>query len=314
MNHADLPTGDASPEEIVADLAPVAISLGRLTDGHWSGALSARTSTLDLPSVIHDLNDFYVATHPRAVTRCIDGRHNPDIDEATLGPQVPGGAPGAALAYRLGVDKDDLTRGTFTSDAEMMVAAYLRLGITPGGHRDDLGLGGEAVGCGAIDGLHDVLDAMLDPARVEDHKRLVRSLMDVGFDRDHYLRVLGAALVLKSRSVAYFAGRGEILDLLERQAPGSVSVLEGHHREELVIVNLVPDSTLSSNRFSAAHGGAQAFGYDLWRSREVAQQLFPLPSQALDRERFIHARVMLTIATLMALTDGSLPVLVRLPG
>ena len=126
--------------------------------------------------------------------------------------------------------------------------------------------------------------------------------------------VLGAALVLKSRSVAYFAGRGEILDLLERQAPGSVSVLEGHHREELVIVNLVPDSTLSSNRFSAAHGGAQAFGYDLWRSREVAQQLFPLPSQALDRERFIHARVMLTIATLMALTDGSLPVVVRLPG
>jgi hypothetical protein len=41
--------------------------------------------------------------------------------------------------------------------------------------------------------------------------------------------------------------------------------------------------------------------------------LFPMPSQQVDRERFIHARVMLTIATLMALTDGSLSVIVRLP-
>ena len=69
---------------------------------------------------------------------------------------------------------------------------------------------------------------------------------------------------------------------------------------------------LSSNRFAADHGGAQAFGYDLWRSRQLVQALFPLPSNQVDRERFIHARVMLTIATLMAITDGSLQVLVRL--
>ena len=137
--------------------------------------------------------------------------------------------------------------------------------------------------------------------------------MDTQFNRDHYLRVLGAGLVLRSRSAAYFQGRGEILDLLARKAPNSVSVLEGQHHEALLVVNLVPATTLSSNRFAMDHSGAQAFGYDLWRSRQLAQMLFPMPSQQLDRERFIHARVMLTIATLMALTDGSLGVLLRLP-
>ena len=76
--------------------------------------------------------------------------------------------------------------------------------------------------------------------------------------------------VLRSRSAAYFHGRGEIIALLERKAPASVSMLEGHHQEALVVVNLVPGTTMSSNRFAQDHGDAQAFGYDLWRSRQIA--------------------------------------------
>lgn len=288
------------------------VSLGLLSDKSWPGGLSARGVDLGNGSLVATLDRYYVPVAPRAKTRCIDGRHDPGLDESALGPQVPGGAPGSALAYRLGVDKDDLTRGTFTGDAEMMIESYLRLGLSPGGHRDNRDHSDD-VGCGAIDGLHQVLDCMIDPTLVEDHKRLVRSILDADFNRDHYLRVLGAGLVLRSRSEGYFAGRGDILDLLERKAPNSISVLQGHHQEALVVVNLVPGTTLSSNRFAAAHDGAQAFGYDLWRSRQLAEMLFPLPSHQLDRERFIHARVMLTIATLMALTDGSLSFLIRLP-
>ena len=289
------------------------VNLGRLSGAAWPGALTATATTLDLPAVIAGLDRYYVPVGGTAPTRCIDGRHDPALDESALGPQVPGGAPGSALAYRLGVDKDDLTRGTFTGDAEMMVESYLRLGLAPGGHRDALGTG-DQVGCGAIDGLHQVLECMIDPRLVEDHKRLACSIMDTQFNRDHYLRVLGAGLVLRSRSAAYFSDRADILDLLERKAPQSVSVLEGHHHEGLVVVNLVSGSTLSSNHFAEDHDRTQAFGYDLWRSRQLAELLFPLPSQQLDRERFIHARVMITIATLMALTDGSLPLLLRLPG
>lgn len=288
------------------------MQLGRLSEKQWPGRLSVAERFVDVYKIVDELESFYVQTDPRAKTRCIDGRHDPKLDESTLGPQVPAGAPGAALAYRLGVDKDDLTRGTFINDAEVMIDAYLRLGIAPGGHRDDNGREG-AVGCGAIDGLDGILQRMIDPTLVEDHKRIVKTLLAEHFDRDTYLRVLGAGLVLESRSNDYFAERGQILDLLEEKALRSVSVLHGEHNEGIVIVNFVPDTTLASNRFADNYGGLQAFGYDIWRSKQLAQALLPLPSQDVDRARFITARVMLSVATLMSLTDGSLPLLVRIP-
>lgn len=288
------------------------IHLGRLSDNSWPGAVSADDVYVDIPGIQAHLDEYYVVTDPSAKTRCIDGRHDPELDESHLGPQVPGGATGAALAYRLGVDKDDLTRGTFYNDFETMLGSYLRLGLTPGGHRDDSGHEVK-VGCGAIDGIETVLACLIDPKLVEDHKRLVRAVLDTDFDRDHYLRILGASQVLGSRSKDFFARSGELLELLESKCPGSVSRLHGQHNEKLIIVNYVPDTTLASNRFADHHGGIQAFGYDVWRSRQLAQMLLPLPSQAIDRERFITARVSITIATLMALTDGSPQLLFRLP-
>ncbi len=288
------------------------LDLGALSGHIWPGKVSAKQSRVDIPSLMETIDSYYVATQPSAKTRCIDGRHDPKFDEANLGAQVPGGAPGAALAYRLGIDKDDLTRGTFYNDAEVMIESYLRLGFSPGGHRDDSSTG-EVVGCGAIDGMDAILANLTDFSLVEDQKRLVKTLLGSDFDRDNYLRVLGAGLVLRSRSHGYFAGRGEILDLLEKKAPNSVSVLEGHHKEALVLVNFVPNTTFSSNRFADEHDGMQAFGYDLWRSKQLARSLFPLPSQDVDRQRFVMARVMITVATLMTLTDGSQRMLIRLP-
>ena len=296
------------------------INLGKLSDQAWSGLVSADklikdgfTSSEVLGHAIEHINDFYVSVNPRAKTRCIDGRHDPELDEANLGPQVPGGAPGAALAYRLGVDKDDLTRGTFLDDAESMIAQFIRLGFSPGGHRDENSASTAGVGCGAIDGMDKILAAMTDPHLIEDHKRIVKTLLGNDFNRDNYLRVLGAAQVVNGRSEDYFRGREAIIDLLEKRYAKSISVLKGEHKECLVIVNMVPDTTLSSNRFSEAYDGIQAFGYDLWRSRRIAERLLPLPSQELDRQRFVMARVMSTIATLMALTDGSQRLLVRVP-
>jgi hypothetical protein len=276
----------------------------------WPGFITANDRFIDVFRIVAEHDQYYVPTKPNAKTRCIDGRADPKLDEANLGPQVPAGAPGAALAYRLGVDKDDLTRGTFLNDTDVMIDAYLRLGLAPGGHRDNQGHGG--VGCGAIDGVQNILDQMINPALVEDHKRLTKLLLNENFDRDNYLRVLGAGLVLESRANGYFADREQILDLLETKCPDSVSTLEGTHQEGIVIVNLVPNTTLASNRFADSFG-VQAFGYDLWRSKQLAQTLLPLPSQTLDRERFVTARVMLSIATLMALTDGSLQMLMRVP-
>lgn len=288
------------------------IHIGRLSDKVWPGHVSADDVYVDIPSLSERLDWFYVATNPGAKTRCIDGRHDPELDEAQLGPQVPGGAPGAALAYRLGVDRDDLTRGTFIGDFEAMLSSYTRLGLSPGGHRDD-GEHSRGVGCGAIDGVETVLECLVNHRFVDDHKRLVRMILDESFNRDQYLRILGAGQVLAGHSDEYFSKNGQILEMLEEKCPGSVSTLHGNHSEKIVVVNFVPNTTLSSNRFTDQNDGMQAFGYDVWRSKQLAEMLLPLPSQQIDRDQFITARVSITVATLIALTDGSLQVLFRIP-
>lgn len=296
------------------------IDLGIITDIEWHGTVSAKgmvekgeTDRAAIERAVGSINDYYVPVTLGAKTRCIDGRHDPEFDEKMLGAQVPGGAPGAALAYRLGVDKDDLTRGTFLADAETMVGNFLRLGFAPGGHRDSASDGELKVGCGAIDGMDKILSAMTSPDLVDDHKRIVKQLLGEDFDRDTYLRVMGAATVLNGRSEGYFQNRKEIISVLETKASGSVAVLEGHHKEVIVVVNTVPGTTLSSNRFAESNGGIQAFGYDLWRSKQMAKKLLPRPDQAIDRQRFIMARVMTTVATLMALTDGTQRLILRVP-
>lgn len=297
---------------------PLVIDCGLLSDLKWPGNVSSKalidkgeTSKKIIDYATQQLNDYYVSVHPGAKTRCIDGRHDPHLDEKMLGPQVPGGAPGAALAYRLGVDEDDLTRGTFLTDAEAMIGHYLRLGFAPGGHRDELSLGQSAVGCGAIDGMDKILMTMTLPELVDDHKRVVKLLLGKRFNRDIYLRIMGAAVLVNGRSEDYFRGREEIMDILEKRDKKSIATLKGHHKECIVVVNLVPSTTLSSNHLTNSFDGIQAFGYDLWRSMQMADKLLPRPDQAADREHFVMARVMSTVATLMALTDGSQRLVLR---
>jgi len=296
------------------------IDCGLLSDIKWNGPVSAKglmnsghISKKTIDNVISQLNDFYVDVNPNAKTRCIDGRHDPELDERNLGPQVPGGAPGAALAYRLAVDEDDLTRGTFLTDAEAMIANYLRLGFAPGGHRDEYSLGKETAGCGAIDGMDKILMAMTSPELVDDHKRVVKLLLGPKFDRELYLRVMGAAVLVNGRSEDYFRGREAIIDILESKDNKSISTLKGDHQECIVVVNMVPGTTLASNRLSETFKGVQAFGYDLWRSLQMTTKLLPRPDQDEDRDRFVMARVMSTVATLMALTDGTQQLVLRMP-
>ena len=77
---------------------------------------------------------------------------------------------------------------------------------------------------------------------------------------------MGAAVLVNGRSEDYFKGREEIIDILEKRANKSIATLKGDHKECIVVVNLVADTTLSSNNLSNTYDGIQAFGYDLWRS------------------------------------------------
>ncbi len=301
-------------------LLPKIIDYGQLTSLAWPGKVSAAqliregvVEESNIKNAIKNLNDYYAEVDQEAAVRCIDGRHDPKLEKLHIGPQVPGGAPGAALAYRLGVDKYDLSKGTFLADAEVMIEDYLRLGFPPGGHRDDHADGKNSVGCGAIDGMDKIVETMISPALAGDHLRMVAMLMGDDFDIDVYLRIMGAAVIINGRADEYFRNRQQIIDKLEKRAPGSIATVEGNHQECLVVVNLVPNTTFKSNDFSDKYNGMQAFGYDLWRTIEMAEHLLPRPDQETNRKGFITARIMTAVATTMALTDGSQRLILRLP-
>jgi hypothetical protein len=152
---------------------------------------------------------------------------------------------------------------------------------------------------------------MTSPYLVNDHERVVKLLLGSDYDRDTYLRTMGAAVMLNGRSKEYFHDREKVIATLEKKVRNSTATLKGTHKECFIIVNLIPGTTLASNRFSNNFNGTQAFGYDLWWSVEIANKLLPRSGQALDRDRFIMARVMTTVATLMALTDGSQHLILR---
>lgn len=296
----------------------VTLDYGVLSDTGWSGPVQAEgvlkrlgLKNSDLEKAVAALEPYYVETSPQADTRCIDGRPAASAQKG-LGPQVPGGAPGAAIAYRLGVDTDDLTRGSYVADAEAMISLFVRAGMNPGGHTDEHAHD-ENVGCGAIDRMDVMIQKMIEPAFVEDHKRIVKLLMGKQFNRSFYLQVLGAANLVNAHSKEYFRGRDAVIEYLEQKTGKEVPVLRGEHGECIISVNLVPNTTLDSNRFSEEHGGIQAFGYDMWRSKQIAKRILGRPDQAEERERFVMARVMCSVATLMALTDGSQRFILRMP-
>lgn len=297
----------------------ITIDYGVLSDTDWGGKVQVsqileriKKTSSDVERAIKKIGDYYVTTRSGAKTRCIDGRPSINIEPENLGPQVAGGAPGAAIAYRLGVDADDLTRGSYVADAEAMISLFVRSGMAPGGHRDESAASG-TIGCGAIDGMNVMIQKMIDPAYVEDHKRIVKLLMGKQFNRNYYLQVLGAANVLNAHSEVYFRDRDLVMKFLEEKTGDQVPVLRGQHGECIFAVNLVANTTLDSVRLSEDFGGIQAFGYDMWRSKQIAKQILGRPDQEEERERFIMARVMCSVATMMALTNGSQRFVLRMP-
>lgn len=69
------------------------IDCGRLGDLVWDGSVSAdklvaqgETSGATISEAIRRLEEFYVPADLEAKTRCIDGRHDPQLNEDDLGP------------------------------------------------------------------------------------------------------------------------------------------------------------------------------------------------------------------------------------
>ena len=285
------------------------------TQNNWRGGISAAkmvdegfVTTTAIDQAVAQLDKYFVSEDSRAEARCIDGRGCPVLSEDHMGAQIPGGTPGAAIAYRLELLGENLDIGNFTDDAHLMLERSLALGFVPGDHRDTHGHG---VGCGAIDKMDAALAAMLSPELIADHKRLTSALLGELFSNEIYLQVLGAGVVLEGRIDQYMQQREKSIEELEQVLEHPVAVLEGDHHECLVIINTIPSTTFATKRFSDDFIGMQAFNYDVWRTFEFAKKLYADTDISGSEERFIMARVMTAVATLMVLTDGTQRLIVR---
>lgn len=297
---------------------PTIFNHGCLSEICWPGKISLNSlldsgvaTTDKLESLVLNIEKYYVKSSSKASTRCIDGRFDPNFDADNLGPQVPGGSIGATLAYRLSAGRDKLLGADFASDADDMIHRLSKINLKPGGHRDNHADGKSAVGCGAIDKMNQAVHFLSDTKYVKSIYDLSKALIGDGFDDDNYYQILGEATLLNSQSENYFKNRLNSIKELEQKAKNSIATLVGEHRECLVVANYVPNTTLAENNLLEDYDGVQVFNYDIWRSLDLADKLFPSSKDKKNKDLFIMARAMTAIATLMCLTDGSQTLLTR---
>lgn len=294
---------------------PTITDLGQLASVEWRGGISVAKMVADgftqasiIQNAVSHLNDYFVAENAADEQRCIDGRSPAGQPNGQNGAQIPGGTPGAALAYRLSLPNTDLSTALFNDDARYLLERSLALGFAPGDHRDAHGHG---IGCGAIDKMDAAVTAMLDPTLAADHKKLVSVLLGDQFSQNLYTEILDAAEALQPTPDDYMDDREKSVRDLEAMIGHAVPVLEGDHHECLVIINTVQGTTFATKHFSDTFHGMQAFNYDVWRTLEFAEKLYAEGSMSGSKEQFVMARVMTAVATLMVLTDGSQHLIVR---
>lgn len=302
----------------IAAAKPTITNHGRLSETVWPGNISLakmlKTGIADknvLQSIVTNLEKYYVDASRTAKTRCIDGRFDPDFDSANLGPQVPGGSVGATLAYRLSAGRHDLENANFTDDSGNLFKILKRKHLKPGGHRDNHADGVSAIGCGAIDKMNQAVAFLSDKQYANSVYDLSKALIGKNFSDDNFYQVLGAATILNCNNDKYFKNRLKAFDKLNKQQSNSVTTLQGNHQECLVVANYVPGTTLAENNLLNDYNGVQVFNYDVWRTVELSDKLFPSNKDKHDKELFVMARAMTAIATLMCLTDGSQTLLTR---
>ena len=272
------------------------------------------------------LERYFIPADDSAPMRCVDGRTSTIskkridggeqiTDERAVAPMIPGGTPGSALVHRI-ISNEEPAGKTLTRDIRDIVAEFDSLGIQIGGHIDE-DEHDDRTGCGAIDKIPEIFDILSDEgSRTQIHK-LTKDLLGNNFDpgaaneifkktarlhdhRDHYLERKGNK----------FPYRPQTMKILREHNPNTVETMVGRHNEVALVVNTVSDTTLNRAKLNQdSKGAVQVFNYDVWTSVRIAEKLYPGDERM--QKLYLTGRVMLAIAIMMALTDGSLRLMVR---
>jgi hypothetical protein len=321
----------------------------------WRGGISAKLNIIKdrfalasetaargtLDALKAQVEHFYVISNTLASIRCIDGRGEGDeFDKKTvLGPQVPGGAPVMALAWRtalgfepgINIDSDVVTFKGILKDK--------KLPFLPGAHEDEHNTDDpENTGCGAIDKMLGILEIM-DEAHenengdkiysVYDYTKAIaqeycgnnEAIFDSTFsDIQVKLEIINAQryndrYFMKDEPTGKHRFRQRVVNRIKEVGHEAgcktVETLRGTHNEAFLLINKATGETFDRDAFSAlTDNKVQVFGYDVWHAVERAKAIFPDDQE--KQQTMVVTNVMYAVATAMALTDGSLEYGIRM--
>lgn len=265
---------------------------------------------------------YYVRTKEGATIRCIDARTRALFDaertskeELDLGPQIPGGTLGGAVAFRQASSTtfSEFKAASLLSDVKYFADKGANAGFQPGNHTANHHAPGKT-GCGAVDGV----EASHRKVRAENYDTiftLMKAVLGPGFSDTHSNAFALNASFLRANA-GYFKELDDALELLQQSNKQALPELVGEHKEVVVFINLVEGETLANEHLNAVAKQElgkelQAFNFDFWFSQKVAKELFPHSVEM--QSRYVHSRLGMAITTLMHLTDGSLRVVIRRP-
>jgi hypothetical protein len=313
--------------------------------GIYSGGISISNrlkkrelTRAEIAGIEKDVPRFMTKAREGGRVRCIDGRILKDLLDAfeggdrkktqelldrPLGFQTPGGVPYMGLAYRIasGQIEKDLS---FDNDMEH-VAAGLARGDFPyliGGHIDEHARWPNT-GCGAIDQVDATLIKASDPSAIHEiyywAKQLAykdlwdEEIFDASIGRIVRLQGIRDKYLLHDKQSNEFTYKRKAIEIVERfSEPGENNMppLADDHLEAFVVVNKLPGYTfntdlfyLHNRRVGASGRAVQAFGWDVWSSRLMGNYFFNQDREMM--KAYFHTRVILGVAALMVLTDGS---------
>lgn len=290
-----------------------------------------------------NLKRYIVAADDAAPTRCIDGRilagwgETAELQKRALGPKIAGGTAHAALAHRV-VDTEHMRENSnFEEDIRYVIKLFKAIGIGFGGHIDDHQTGSNT-GCGAVDNINLILDRLQRPEHQEQLRGLAQLILSDAYDsRDIVNEVIGRMLYLDALKPTYmpkkdndpageFLYKKTIVATIREQASTSnenVPSLSGPHNEIGLVLNFISGTTVDTDRFSHDNNNElQLFAWDVWHMYEEARRLYKYnmhesveaQREAVEkRMKYITARTLLGVSTLMVLTDGSLRLVAATP-
>ncbi len=300
----------------------------------WSGGISLDKLRLDRDKFFRlkeVVDSYFVPVDSEGSIRCIDGRwhvgtadrQREDIATDKLGPQTPGGSPGAALAFRLANFRFKGNGGKkLTDDMLYATLQYNEQGLPfPVGTHEDDHAEDPFTGCGAIDRLPEILEKMSDEEAQPIIHQYVRAIVGADYDDGAYEKVVHRvqsmlkpkfqASYLEQRPDGEYDYRKKTLEATRHHGGHEVcEVMEGQHKEAVLVVNMQAGETFHRDLLCFdIENEAQVFNYDYWASVERANALYG--DKEFRRQKFLIARAMYAVATAMVLTDGSLELGIR---